>query len=118
MVNVETPNPPARSRKVDAAAAWDLMSRAAQGGPVARGDLRTAIRRAWPAFGSALIEGDPTDSSEPEVARSRCTVIFGALASLWHMEPHDVEELWTGGLLDSVLRDEFRSSGRLDPTAP
>jgi hypothetical protein len=89
-------------------AAWDLMTLASHGVPVPRGDLRKAIRRAWPLLEEALNDGDPDDPTEMGVAGFRCTVVFGALARLWSVEPHEVQELWTAGLLDCALQDEFR----------
>jgi hypothetical protein len=101
-------------RKPEASAAWDLMTMAAQRLPVSRGDLRKAIRRARPMFERVLDGGDLEDSGELGVAAFRVTVVFGALAALWSMEPHEVEELWTAGLLDTALRDEFNARGRLN----
>jgi hypothetical protein len=101
-------------RKPEASAAWDLMTMASQGLPVSRGDLRKAIRRARPMFERVLEGGDPEDPAEMGVAAFRVTVVFGALARLWSMEPHEVEELWTSGLLDTALRDEFNARGRLN----
>jgi hypothetical protein len=99
--------------KPEVSAAWELMSMAAQGLPVSRGDLRKAIRRARPMFDRVLDGGDLDDPDEMGVAAFRVTVIFGALGHLWSMEPHEVEELWTSGLLDTALRDEFKPRAQL-----
>jgi hypothetical protein len=92
------------------------MSLAAHGVPVHRGDLRKAIRRAWPMLQESLNGGSPDDPAELGVAW--CTVVFGALAALWGVEPHEVEELWTSGLLDCALGDEFDPRGRLGLGGP
>ena len=89
------------------------MSLAAHGVPVPRGGLRKAIRRAWPMLQESLNGGRVDDPAELGVAGFRCAVVFGALAMLWSVEPHEVEELWTSGLLDSALRDEFDPRGRV-----
>jgi hypothetical protein len=89
------------------------MSLAAHGAPIPRGDLRKAIRRAWPMLQEALNGGSLDDLAELGVAGFRCTVVFGALAALWGVEPPEVEELWTSGLLDCALRDEFDPRGRV-----
>jgi hypothetical protein len=89
------------------------MSLAAHGVQVPRGDLRKAIRRAWPMLQESLNGGSVDDPAELGVAGFRCTVVFGALATLWSVEPHEVEELWTSGLLDFALRDEFDPRGHV-----
>ena len=80
---------------------------AAQGVPIPRREVRKAIRRARPLVDQVLAAGDPDDPAGVGVARFRCTVIFGALGWLWGMDAHEVEELWTSGLLESALADEF-----------
>jgi hypothetical protein len=92
---------------------WELMEMAARGVPVPRRELRKAIRRARPQVDAVLCAGDADDPGELGVARFRCTVIFGALGRLWGLGAHEVEELWTSGLLDSALADEFDPLGRL-----
>ncbi len=104
-------------RKSDSAS-WELMGLAARGVPVPRRELRKAIRRARPLMETVLEAGDPNDPAELGVARFRCTVIFGALGRLWWMEAHEVEELWTSGLLESALADEFDPLGRLGILPP
>lgn len=52
------------------------------------------------------------------MARFRCTVIFGALGWLWGMDAHEVEELWTSGLLESALADEFDPLSRRGALPP
>jgi hypothetical protein len=99
-------------------ASWELLELAARGVPVPRRELRKAIRRARPLVDAVLGTGDPDDPAELGVARFRCTVIFGALGRLWGMEAHDVEELWTSGLLESVLADEFDPFGRMGVPPP
>jgi hypothetical protein len=97
---------------------WELMELAARGAPIPRRELRKAIRRARPLVDEALGAGDPDDPGDLGVARFRCTVIFGALARLWGMEEHEVEELWTSGLLDCAMADEFDPLGRLGVPPP
>ena len=99
-------------------ASWELLELAARGVPVPRRELRKAIRRARLLVDAVLGAGDPDDPAELGVARFRCTVIFGALARLWGMEAHEVEELWTSGLLESALADEFDPFGRLGLPPP
>ena len=80
---------------------------AARGAPVPRRELRRAVRRCRSLMDDVLQAGASADPREVAMARFRCTVIFGALGRLWGMEPHEVEELWTSGLLDCALSDEF-----------
>lgn len=80
---------------------------AARGAPIPRRELRRAIRRCRSVMDSVLHAGAAESAGDVAVARFRCTVIFGALGRLWGMEPHEVEELWTAGLLDCALNDEF-----------
>ena len=89
------------------------MELAARGAPIPRRELRKAIRRARPLVDEVLGAGDADDPGDLGVARFRCTVIFSALARLWGMEEHEVEELWTSGLLDCAMADEFDPLGRL-----
>jgi hypothetical protein len=96
-----------RSRTPDRSASWELMEMAARGLPIPRRELRRAIRRCRPLMDSVLNGGDAGDPSELGVAAFRVTVIFAALGRLWGIEPHEVEELWTSGLLDCALNDEF-----------
>jgi hypothetical protein len=99
-------------------ASWELMQMAARGIPIPRRELRLAIRRSRSLMDSVLEAGDPADADQMGVARFRCTVIFGALGRLWGMEPHEVEELWTSGLLDCALSDEFAPRGGLGLASP
>jgi hypothetical protein len=99
-------------------ASWELMEMAARGAPIPRRELRKAIRRARPLVDQVLGAGDPDDPGDLGVARFRRTVIFGALARLWGMEEHEVEELWTSGLLDCAMADEFDPLGRLGVPPP
>jgi hypothetical protein len=80
---------------------------AARGAPIPRRELRRAIRRCRSLMDSVLDAGHAETAGDLAVARFRCTVIFGALGRLWGMEPHEVEELWTSGLLECALSDEF-----------
>ncbi len=111
-------NPTVTELRKSDSASWELMELAARGVPVPRRELRKAIRRGRPLVDAVLEAGDPDDPAELGVARFRCTVIFGALGRLWGMEAHEVEELWTSGLLESALVDEFDPFGRLGVPPP
>jgi hypothetical protein len=94
------------------------MALAAEGVPVPRGDLRKAIRRAWPVLQGALNGSNLEDPAALDGDELRCAVAFGALARLWGVQPDEVEELWASGLLDSVLEDEFDPRSRLGLLGP